>query len=245
MTLRLHISVPEQSEQAFELLDNSEHSVGRAAECTVRIVHGTLSARHASIRVSEGRLELRDDASRFGSQIGDRRLEPGRWYSVAAGQQVWLGDVVFCWFPVDDDRTVALDVSPDGASSAAEDGDLWSVAMERDSAHTFANSASVEPAASPSLTSGEASVAAPEPTPPAPSSATPSKPAASTVPPPVDAGPLARAKAAGQDASSLLPAEAPARRVPIPAVRIAFAGVSTLVALTSLAFAAWVAFGNT
>lgn len=135
MGLRLHIRIPDAAPRFVDLLDETEVLVGRAGECAVTIPHGTLSSRHASIRVRSGRVEVRDEGSRFGTQIGTIPVLAGAWTAWTSTDVLWLGDVELAWEALDDDRTVVLDAPAAPAPPVADDSALWSVAMERDRAH--------------------------------------------------------------------------------------------------------------
>ncbi len=121
MPIVLHIRIPGRDEQRFELGDGIEVSVGRGADVGLRLEHPTVSSRHARVRCRDGTLQVRDEASRFGTQLGETPIAPGIWTDVRPDDVLWIGDVAVCTAP---------QVAP--ADAASVDPDLWSVAGESD-----------------------------------------------------------------------------------------------------------------
>jgi predicted component of type VI protein secretion system len=83
----------------FKVTDGSTRSVlvdatepvllGRSSECAVVLDDRSVSARHAEIRVLDGRPQVRDAASRWGTFVDRIRIEG--WSDVPDGSDVWLG----------------------------------------------------------------------------------------------------------------------------------------------------------
>lgn len=232
MGLRLHIRVPEAAPRFVELLDETEVLVGRGADCAVAVAHATLSSRHASIRARHGRVEVRDEGSRFGTQVGTLALVAGVWVEWPADQVLWLGDVELAWEVLDDDRTVLLDAP---APAAADDSGLWSVAMERDSAHSLVSQEAIRPMpAAPSQVMAEPAISED-------SLASGGEGAAAAV----AATPVAAEAQRGPDqAMEPVPAARPAGRLRrVSAARRLVAAVAALVSVGALAFGVWVLAG--
>jgi pSer/pThr/pTyr-binding forkhead associated (FHA) protein len=66
----------EPREGASLVLDGTRILVGRGPACDVRIPEVSVSLRHASIEVSGGRVQLRDERSTNGTFIGRERVRP-------------------------------------------------------------------------------------------------------------------------------------------------------------------------
>jgi hypothetical protein len=76
--------------------------IGRDAACDIRLDSRSVSSRHASVRWSDGRLEVRDLGSSFGTFEGKSRIDD--WTVVASGAVVWIGDTSLrfdlVWSPI-------------------------------------------------------------------------------------------------------------------------------------------------
>lgn len=73
----------------LELCSGAPRTLGRSRDVDLTISAGSVSARHAELRLHEGRLEVRDLASRWGTFVGEERVES--WTPVGDGT-LWLGD---------------------------------------------------------------------------------------------------------------------------------------------------------
>ena len=67
--------------------------IGRSLQADVRIVHPSISRRHAVLHVG-ATLQIEDLGGENGTRIGERRLAPGELVTIVAGQVVDLGSVM-------------------------------------------------------------------------------------------------------------------------------------------------------
>lgn len=75
----------------------SEHLIGRGAQCSLRIEQSYVSAQHALIRWSGQLWQLIDRASRNGTWLGAQRLEAGRPYDLELGANFSFGRTSETW----------------------------------------------------------------------------------------------------------------------------------------------------
>ncbi|MBX9679632.1 MAG: FHA domain-containing protein [Gemmataceae bacterium] len=71
-------------------LRKSVHSLGRASECDIVVRHGTVSRRHAEVRVENGEVKVLDLESRNGTYVSDGRVTEA---IVRPNQIIRFGDV--------------------------------------------------------------------------------------------------------------------------------------------------------
>ncbi len=91
MSLRLIVETGDRK-QRFPLVEGS-NSLGSSPSCAVRVIHPSVSRRHALIRVQDNRAEIEDQGSRNGTRIAGRRLEAGRSEPLTVGDRLALGGV--------------------------------------------------------------------------------------------------------------------------------------------------------
>lgn len=79
----------------FTILDGSDLRAGRdGSRCAAVLPNSQVSGLHATFRMENGRLLVRDEASTSGTRIGPALIEPGAWEEVADGDEVSLGPEV-------------------------------------------------------------------------------------------------------------------------------------------------------
>lgn len=99
-----------------EILE-SEHVIGRReSDVTLSINERYISARHAVIRWSGGRWEVRDLGSRNGTFVDDVRLEPGTPTPLTLGSRLELAKQEQTWELVDDEPPRVMAVPMTGGA---------------------------------------------------------------------------------------------------------------------------------
>ncbi|MEM7585086.1 MAG: sigma 54-interacting transcriptional regulator [Acidobacteriota bacterium] len=91
MSLRLVVEVGNRK-QRFPLGEGL-NQLGSSPSSDVRIIHPSVSRRHAVIEVRDGRAEIQDQGSRNGTRIAGRRLEKGQVQPLPVGERLSLGGV--------------------------------------------------------------------------------------------------------------------------------------------------------
>ncbi|MEM7354325.1 MAG: sigma 54-interacting transcriptional regulator, partial [Acidobacteriota bacterium] len=91
MSLRLIVDSGHRK-QRFPLTEGI-HQLGSSPSCTVRIIHPSVSRRHALIHVVGSQVEIEDTASRNGTRIGGRRLEEAERHLLGIGETLTVGGV--------------------------------------------------------------------------------------------------------------------------------------------------------
>lgn len=99
----------------------SQHLIGRAERCHLRIPVAHVSSEHASIRWTGEGWELRDLGSRNGTFVDGHRIEPGQRVRLACGQQLSFGRPDDPWVVTDVDAPAAA-ASSDHTWIFSEDG---------------------------------------------------------------------------------------------------------------------------
>ncbi|MGE0327605.1 MAG: FHA domain-containing protein, partial [Polyangiaceae bacterium] len=70
--------------------------VGRdGSQCAILLTEPRVSGLHASIKIVDGKLMLRDDNSNNGTFLNGNRLTPGNWSSVRNGSLLRFGPAEF------------------------------------------------------------------------------------------------------------------------------------------------------
>ena len=101
----------------------SDHLVGRAPEAALRLDHGSVSWRHASLRWTGRGWELQDLGSRNGTFLNGNRVDPGTRALLRIGARLRFGDGEEEWLVVDLDPPEAVATSlDDGTRVAPQDG---------------------------------------------------------------------------------------------------------------------------
>ena len=90
MSLRLIVD-SENRTLRFPLVEGSNR-LGSSPSCAVRIIHPSVSRRHAVIHLQDGHAEIEDLDSRNGTRVAGRKVEGDR-LPVAIGETVTLGGV--------------------------------------------------------------------------------------------------------------------------------------------------------
>jgi pSer/pThr/pTyr-binding forkhead associated (FHA) protein len=79
----------------FTVLPSSDLRFGRdGSRATAVLSSPQVSGLHATFRIEDGKLLVRDEASSAGTRIGSSLIEPGTWQTVADGAEVSLGPEV-------------------------------------------------------------------------------------------------------------------------------------------------------
>jgi len=87
------LSIPSAAEKTeFNLLE-IETAVGSANDCPIRLVHRSISRRHALIKFEAGRHLLADCESTNGTTINGTRVQPGDWRALQHGDVIVFGNV--------------------------------------------------------------------------------------------------------------------------------------------------------
>jgi len=109
-------------ESERESVLEASHLVGRAPACHLRLDHGYISARHATIYWSGESWEARDLGSRNGTFVDGQKLLPGQGHRLVAGQAIAFGRSDQVWV-LEDDSPPRLMVVADASNEVivAED----------------------------------------------------------------------------------------------------------------------------
>jgi len=74
----------------------SEVRVGRdPAQCPIFLSEPRVSGVHATLRLADGQLMVRDETSNNGTWVSGMRIVPGIWTAVPAGAPLRFGPVEF------------------------------------------------------------------------------------------------------------------------------------------------------
>jgi hypothetical protein len=92
----------------------SEHAVGRAGTCALRLPTSYTSAQHAVVRWAADAWEVKDLGSRNGTFVDGVRLRPGEDARLHAGVAIAFGHPEAVWNLVDDEPPAAMAVPLDG-----------------------------------------------------------------------------------------------------------------------------------
>lgn len=80
----------------FSIPDNTEVSAGRnEAKCVVLLTDTSVSGVHATLKIEDSQLWVRDEASNNGTFVGGTRLQPGKWSAIPNGAELRFGPVEF------------------------------------------------------------------------------------------------------------------------------------------------------
>ena len=101
-----------------------EHLIGRASTCSLRIEQRYVSARHAIVRWSGDRWELKDFGSKNGTFLDGVRLRPGDDYKLTAGSTIQFGKAEQEWVLADAAAPTVMAVALDGAEPVLMEGEL-------------------------------------------------------------------------------------------------------------------------
>lgn len=84
------------SQGVFTVVPGVEMRVGRdGSQCAILLTEPRVSGLHASIKIEDGKLMLRDDNSNNGTFLNGNRLTPGSWSSVRNGSLLRFGPAEF------------------------------------------------------------------------------------------------------------------------------------------------------
>jgi pSer/pThr/pTyr-binding forkhead associated (FHA) protein len=80
----------------FTVLPGMEMKAGRdGALCQILLNEPRVSGTHATLKIENGQLFVRDDNSNNGTQVNGQRLPPGMWTPVPHGAVLRFGPVEF------------------------------------------------------------------------------------------------------------------------------------------------------
>jgi FHA domain len=80
----------------FTVLPSMEMKAGRdGALCQILLSEPRVSGTHATLKIDNGQLFVRDDNSNNGTMINGQRIPPGAWTPVGQGAQLRFGPVEF------------------------------------------------------------------------------------------------------------------------------------------------------
>jgi hypothetical protein len=102
----------------------AESLVGRAPQCALRIGQRYVSARHAILRWTGDRWEIKDLASRNGTFLDGHKLHSGEEKVVHDGARIAFGKLEQEWELVDTSAPSVMAVPVDGGEPVLLDGDL-------------------------------------------------------------------------------------------------------------------------
>ncbi|MDB4986137.1 MAG: hypothetical protein JWN04_1315 [Myxococcaceae bacterium] len=102
----------------------AELLVGRASGCGLRIDQRYVSARHAVVRWTGDRWELKDLGSRNGTFVDGQRVRPGEEVPAQRGTKIAFGKLEQQWEIVDDSPPHVMAVPLDGGTPLLLDGEL-------------------------------------------------------------------------------------------------------------------------
>jgi hypothetical protein len=98
--------------------------VGRAPQCALRLNERYVSARHAILRWTGDRWELKDLASRNGTFVDGHRLRSGEEAVVRDGTKLAFGKLEQEWEVVDTSAPSVMAIPVEGGEAVLLDGDL-------------------------------------------------------------------------------------------------------------------------
>ena len=84
--------IDNESSSIFHLPSSGDIVLGRGNECGLQLLHGSVSRRHATIRVDAGGVRIADLGSRNGTRVNGETVEQAR--ELASGDIATIGDVV-------------------------------------------------------------------------------------------------------------------------------------------------------
>ena len=87
----LKIRGSEEDPRVVRVAVGDSVTLGRSESGDITLDDPSISARHAELRVSETRVEVRDLASRYGTFLDERRVEH-EWVAIGPTDTLWLGD---------------------------------------------------------------------------------------------------------------------------------------------------------
>jgi hypothetical protein len=109
-----------------------EHLVGRGPQCTLRLDAPYVSAQHAVIRWNGAEWQVLDRASRNGTRLDGRKLEPGRFYDLEQRCVLSFGHPDECWSLFDASEPAPLVTCIDnGATIRGSNGVITVPSTER------------------------------------------------------------------------------------------------------------------
>jgi len=80
----------------FTIVPGVEMRAGRdGAQCGILLTEPRVSAIHASLKLENGQLLVRDENSNNGTLVNGNKLSPGVWAAIADGSMVRFGPVEF------------------------------------------------------------------------------------------------------------------------------------------------------
>jgi hypothetical protein len=103
---------------------SSQHLIGRAPGCHLRLDSPRVSSRHAELRWTGAGWEVRDLASTNGTYVDGKQLDPGEHRVVMAGSRLAFGHASDVYELVSDDAPCAAATSAEGARREAREGPL-------------------------------------------------------------------------------------------------------------------------
>jgi hypothetical protein len=102
----------------------SEHVIGRASNCAVRIERRYVSAQHAILRWTGAHWELKDLGSRNGTFLNSVRLNASEPYALEKGAQIHFAKPEESWVFVDDSPAQVMATPLDGGEAVMLEGEL-------------------------------------------------------------------------------------------------------------------------
>jgi len=86
-------------------LDQEDVTVGRHSASTVVIDRGGLSRQHARLRLTEQGYTIRDEGSRNGTYVNEKKIDPGTETLLCGGDLVRLADLTFRYIEPEEDSS--------------------------------------------------------------------------------------------------------------------------------------------
>lgn len=108
----------------------ARHSVGRAAECKLRLGGSHVSAHHAELRWLDDAWRVKDLGSLNGTYVDGERIDNGSWQLLQAKAVLTFGDPRRAAWRLDDDLPPASMLVPERGEPIAIDGDMVAVPTE-------------------------------------------------------------------------------------------------------------------
>jgi hypothetical protein len=96
----------------------SEHAVGRALTCALRLTASNVSAQHAVVRWAGDVWEIKDLGSRNGTFVDGARLKPGEDVRLHAGVTIAFGHPDAAWELIDDEPPSIMAIPLNGSEPA-------------------------------------------------------------------------------------------------------------------------------
>lgn len=110
----------------------SEHAVGRAPTCALRLPASNVSAQHAVVRWASEAWEIKDLGSRNGTFVDGVKLTPGEDTALKAGAAIAFGQPMAIWELADAGPPQVMAVPLDGKESALLQNDLIALPSSED-----------------------------------------------------------------------------------------------------------------